>query len=191
MKINVKSLFLIGLMFTSIVKSEITTLEMGVEKPGKSMLKMLKANKLSTDSQCSFSFEDIVDSRQNKITVAHVRTSFSADELEPWMQRVKAQYFDDLQRSSSVIEVLVKPRLTRLYAAPQSMNIHGVAASILDFEVNGDVVLQKHYRGFYAKTNWANGDGEYATALNYALNGLLTNVSVDLNAVCTELSDEK
>ena len=135
--------------------------------------------------ECQVEIADFSDNRHNKKTISNFfGKSLIGDGVDAWLGAAKSEYLNDIKTEYSNLVLEAKPKLHRLYAYPESMNINGVVAIEIDYFVNGEFHESKHYRGFYGKTNWANGNGEYVTALNLALNHSMVKITEDLGKVC-------
>lgn len=149
------------------------------------------SNKASTEinktqpSDCSFNMLELSDDRQNKETVAFAfPDSLAISNIEEYLAKVKETSNGFTVDENAQHKIDVNARLIRMYTYPESMNILGVTAIIADFMVNGEVVKSRQYRGFYAKTNWAGGKGEYLTTINDSAQELIKSYALDLTNVC-------
>ena len=146
-------------------------MEMAYEAPPLSQKKAIAKVIEALPAECAFTTAAALDLRQNKQTIAiQFGQSLIGDNVTSWLDSAVSQNLPNQQSSSSATNVKIVPKLRRLYSYPESMNILGVTALELDYMVGEKVALTKHYRGFYAKTNWAGGDGEFISALNLAIN---------------------
>ena len=152
--------------------------------------KRKKANLIKVDVRalkCEFLAENFLDSRANKETIG---TNFSvplrAQKVDEWLENLSTDFRKKVQSKSSAPtqKVTIKPEMVRLYAYAQGMNLLGVIAVKVNYEQAGNVIATKYYRGFAAKANWANGIGEYNTAVNKATENLLPKIINDLPMVC-------
>jgi hypothetical protein len=179
-----------GLFFAFVIASgqsvaAIKSMPISFDAPSAANLKKLQKTALAEDAMCSFTVADISDQRQNKQTIGF---SLNASGVDSWLGDATKAYMANTVRPNATIQVQALPRLIRLYTYPESMNILGVSALVVDYVVDGKVVRSRQYRGFTAKTNWANGDGEYLTALNESLNDLMPKWHADLKSQCDSIS---
>ncbi|MDT0596113.1 hypothetical protein [Glaciecola petra] len=145
----------------------------------------------SADSSCSFVINEIGDDRQNKETAAILgRNSLGITNLPTYFDEIKELVNNFTIVESAAIKVEVRPKLIRMYTYFESLNILGVTAFTTDFVVNGEVLESRQYRGFYAKTNWANGQGEHLTTINDSIENWIEVYVSDLNRVCKEISKQ-
>lgn len=189
MKIVKSSLVLAALLTQGAAFATVTDVQIIAEKMQKKTAKSFASsvktlNDLATS--CGYQVQDIADARQNKETVSW---TVSATGVDSWLSTVKESIAKAPTEAKGGTEIKVLPKLTRLYAYNESMNINGVTAFMVDFEVNGQVVDTRHYRGFYSKTNWANGDKEFLTAINYATHDLVIKLVNDLENVCQSVAN--
>mgnify|MGYP000020321366 FL=1 len=152
------------------------------------------SNKASTKinqaqpSDCSFNMLELSDDRQNKETVALAfPDSIGISNIEEYLGRVKETSNGFTVDENAQHKIDVNARLIRMYTYPESMNILGITAIVADFMVNGEVVKSRQYRGFYAKTNWAGGKGEYLTAINDSAQELIKSYTLDLTNICKDI----
>ena len=152
------------------------------------------SNKASTQideaqpSDCSFNMLELSDDRQNKETVAFAfPDSLAISNIEEYLAKVKKTSNGYTVDENAPHKIDVNARLIRMYTYPESMNILGVTAIVADFMVNGEVIKSRQYRGFYAKTNWAGGKGEYLTAINDSAQELIKNYTLDLTNICKDI----
>jgi hypothetical protein len=153
------------------------------------------SNKASTKinmaqpSDCSFNMLELSDDRQNKETVAFAfPDSIAISNIEEYLEKVKETSNGFTIDENAQYKVDVNARLIRMYTYPESMNILGITAIVADFMVNGEIVKSRQYRGFYAKTNWAGGKGEYLTAINDSAQELIKSYTLDLTNICNDIS---
>lgn len=166
--------------FASLDKIEITYDPIGDKRKAK----ISQHVNLATLS-CGIRMTPISDERQNKDTVAHLLSgSLSITNLDSYLESMRTEINSLSKAASPKVDVEAEAKLVRLYTYPESMNINGVMALLVDFKVNGEVVKSEHYRGFYGKTNWANGRGEYLTAINDASYELIERYIASLHSVC-------
>jgi hypothetical protein len=145
----------------------------------------------NTDLSCSINLESILDKRQNKETVAHVGSgSLSVSNVDSFLDSIRQEMNSFTQANEAELNVTANAELIRLYTYPESMNINGVLALLVDFSVNGKTVKSEQYRGFYGKTNWANGDGEYMTAINDASHALIERYVATVKDVCADIQGD-
>lgn len=179
------------LMFSSLSFYSISapkTLTIKYEPISEKAKSKLSKSSVSKMVSCSFESDDIADNRQNKQTVANMWSdSLNIDGVNQWLEEARSTFLSNIAIDNARVNVTISPKLTRLYSYPESMNILGVSALVVDYVVDGHVVDTRHYRGFYAKTNWAGGNGEYLTALNLSINDLMGKMYSDLNSVCSEI----
>lgn len=140
------------------------------------------AKKPSVEGNCSFVVNDFKDERQNKQTISY---GHNATGVVAWLNEATNYYTKGLDNSDADVNILVQPTLVRLYSYPESMNINGVTAIVVTYLVDGNEIDTRYYRGFYGKTNWANGDGEYVTALNDSIHNLMPKLVSDFSNVCS------
>jgi hypothetical protein len=164
------------------------TLPIQYENASTTTLKRIAKYGFSENSVCSFNFEAFLDNRQNKQTVAFSGKSIIASGVDAWLSDAQHAFFSNTTRDSATYQITAVPSLTRMYSYPESMNILAITAMKVDFLIDGERVDTRRYRGFFAKTNWANGDGEYLTALNEAVNDMLPKLVTDLNNVCKKVT---
>lgn len=145
-------------------------------------------NGLPDTAACSFAVEQAEDLRPNKLSIGFNGSNLQAQKVTDWLHSAMVPFFDHAKREKAALQIAVQPKLTRLYTYHESMNILGVTSVKLDFKVKGEVVTSRHYRGFYAKTNWAAANGEYVTALNDAVNNMMPKVVQDLTQLCAHIA---
>lgn len=168
--------------------AEVKNVTLKYEHPKKKAKKRMAKQALKKNSSCSFSVSDFTDARQNKQTVANkFGGSLQPTNLPSWLNSVRESASKNTQRESADIKIIAKPTLLRLYTYNESLNINAVNAVQVNFEVAGKTIISKHYRGFYGKTNWANGDGEHLTALNLSINNFIERYKKDLNSICDKI----
>lgn len=134
---------------------------------------------------CNVDVSDIVDARKNKVTLGtNGLEPLLPSSLDQWLVDIKkAELVDKTKGWSGEKNIKVTPSLTKLYAYAENMNLHGVFSISVDISVNGETTTKK-YRGMGSKANMVNGYGEYATALNYAVQEVMPRVIQDLKAAC-------
>jgi hypothetical protein len=168
-----------------IANAGLTTLE--IEFDSLSDKTSTKINK-AQPSDCSFNMLELSDDRQNKETVAFAfPDSLAISNIEEYLTKVKETSNRFTLDENAQHKIDVNARLIRMYTYPESMNILGVTAIIADFMINGEVVKSRQYRGFYAKTNWAGGKGEYLTAINDSAQELIKSYTLDLTNICKDI----
>lgn len=139
-------------------------------------------------SVCQVQFDVFQDQRPNKETVgSNFAKSLMPIGLDQWLQNAEADLWQGkVKKSDSGKNLVLKPKLDRLYAYAQSMNIHGVIALTVDFVVDGKVIETKKYRGLGSTTNAWNAEHEYYDALSYAAHDAMPKVLKDIPAVCAK-----
>lgn len=140
---------------------------------------------ISVITSCQVKFENFQDQRPNKETVGtNLIRSLSPTGIEAWLNDAEADIWLGKVKNSSEKVLTVKPKLERLYAYAQSMNLHGVMAISVDYVVDGNVIETRKYRGFGSTGNTWNAEYEYYDALNYAAHNAMPKVLKDINEIC-------
>lgn len=134
---------------------------------------------------CNVDVSDIVDARKNKVTLGtNGFEPLLPSGLDQWLVDIKkAELVDKTKGWAGEKNIKVTPSMTKLYAYAENMNLHGVFSLSVDISVNGETTTKK-YRGMGSKANMVNGYGEYATALNYAVQEVMPRLIEDLKAAC-------
>jgi hypothetical protein len=183
-----KIALVVGLMVSDTAFAAQKNVVMEYEEPNAKQTKMLQSVISALPDACTFISANSLDLRQNKQTVGlKFNKSLLGDGVNSWLDAAFKQNLPYQPKKQSKINVTIVPKLHRLYSYPESMNILGVTALELDYIVDNKVALSRHYRGFYAKTNIAGGDGEFFTTLNYSLNDSIPKIVNDLSDVCINL----
>ncbi|HWV15294.1 MAG TPA: hypothetical protein VN030_07660 [Cellvibrio sp.] len=142
----------------------------------------------SVTTSCQVKFDEFQDNRSNKQTVGtNAIRSLSPTGLEVWLKDAEADIWLGKVKNSSGKVVTVKPKLERLYAYAQSMNLHGVMAISVDYFVEGQLIETRKYRGFGSTGNTWNAESEYYEALSYAAHDALPKVLKDINSLCEKV----
>jgi hypothetical protein len=202
MKIN-SLLFLAAAFFFTDVHAATTATQKTVEleyetasTPKKAKTKKVKKKKTQAEAApqtapassavaCNVHFDDITDARKNKLTIGtNGAGPLLPSGVEQWLQDIKeAELVGKTKSWTGSKEVHVKPALTKLYAYAENMNLHGVFSMSVDISIGGETTTRR-YRGMGSKANMVNGYGEYATALNYAVQEVMPRLIDDLKSVC-------
>jgi hypothetical protein len=138
---------------------------------------------------CAITVTGIGDQRNNKETVgSEFRPLLSPDPL-PWVEKSLAQlgaYGYTVSRAASAKpgEVALSADLRRAYTFHGPLRLNGVVAIDARITAPDGKRIEKKYRAFGSKTNMWGAVDEYMTALNYAMNNLLGQMSADLLKVC-------
>lgn len=183
-KPTLTTLALVAAMVALPVAAKVINVPFQYEAMSKAQLDKLKKNGVPSSSNCAFTVSGMVDARQNTQSFAFNGSNLQATGVDSWFLAATKAHLGYAEKADSKINIEVKPTLVRMYSYPESMNINAVLAVQVDFSVNGMPLETRKYRGFDSKSNWANGDSEYFTALNNAVNNLLPKVSADLASVC-------
>lgn len=138
--------------------------------------------------KCNVIVESFVDLRINQQTLgATFNKPLVTNDVPAWLESIKS---DDLlvktKNWSGTKNVLLRPKLRKLYAYAESMNIHGVISLEIDYWVDGKLEKTNYYRGIGTKSNMTNALSEYSTALNYGVHETILEIIGDLKEICNK-----
>ncbi|MES2672661.1 MAG: hypothetical protein V4660_00405 [Pseudomonadota bacterium] len=165
-------------------------------KPAEKKLKKSKADvpvaeveEAKINSVCKIDFSDFQDVRPNKETVgSNFKRSLQPIGLDVWFKDAEIDLWEKrITMPGTGRMITLQPKVYRLYAYAQSMNLHGVMAIAVDFVVDGKVVETRKYRGFGSTMNGWGAEYEYYQALSYAAHDVMPQVLKDVPEICGKL----
>lgn len=142
----------------------------------------------SAAASCQVQFEDFQDQRPNKESVGtNFAKSLTPVGIDAWLKDAGADLWIGKVKTAGNKTLVLKPKLDRLYTYAQSMNLHGVMAITVDFEIDGKVLESRKYRGLGSTTNAWNAEHEYYDSLSYAAHEAMPKVLKDISTVCAKI----
>ena len=143
-----------------------------------------QVGKKISGSGCSFNVLPFKDERFNKSTISW---AVNATNVDAWLVDLHKSLIEPvMSETSDKLVIEVSPSLNRLYTYNESMNINGMAVAMADYSIQGDTFKTSHHRGFYSKTNWANGDSEFIESAEKATHEMLLSLLKKLPEVCEQ-----
>ena len=140
--------------------------------------------------KCSIEVLPIIDRRTNKLTIgAKSYHPLLSEDIDGWLDGLRADFIKAGAEKDAGRDHFfqVQLYLMKLYSSVHSLNITGTIALKAEYIIDGKIVKVERHRGYAAKTNWANGDSEYVTAVNNAAHNAVTDIAMSMNEFCNNL----
>ena len=136
---------------------------------------------------CKVSIDSFVDARANKQTLGSTWNSpLIPNDVSTWLESIRT---DDLLAKTKSWNgsknLVLKPKVKKLYSYAESMNIHGVVSMDVEYWLDGKLEKTAYYRGMGSKANMMNALNEYGVALNYGMHEVVPKIIADAKSFCT------